>query len=220
MRHELKTDPEVFGAVLRGEKAYEIRLNDRDFAVGDELLLRETVSTGEQMRSGAKLEYTGRSITKHIGHILTGYGLADDWAILNFSASPVAAPQAAGAVSIDSPEFAGRMVCYAMDLTADYACIVEFIDAHAAQQVEKSLADQMALMKKCCETDQAEFNRKWTEQKDRADTAEASLARLVDGIEGLQSYEFFAEGVPASWFLKREVLALLPAKAPTGDSHD
>jgi site-specific DNA-cytosine methylase len=39
--HELKTWPSYFEAILRGEKRHECRLNDRDFAVGDVLVLRE-----------------------------------------------------------------------------------------------------------------------------------------------------------------------------------
>lgn len=39
--HELKTWPEYFEAIKRGAKTFEIRKNDRNFAVGDVLLLRK-----------------------------------------------------------------------------------------------------------------------------------------------------------------------------------
>lgn len=83
--HELKTDPAVFDAVVRGAKTHEIRFNDRAFAVGDLLHLRETAATGEAMRAGAPIEYTGRQALREVSHIQTGYGLADGWVILSFA---------------------------------------------------------------------------------------------------------------------------------------
>lgn len=82
--HILKTDPEVFQAVLSGAKTFEIRLNDRGYAVGDVLGLRETKHTGAEMRAGAPLVYTGRECQRFVSHVLTGYGLADGWCCLSF----------------------------------------------------------------------------------------------------------------------------------------
>ncbi|OMG89509.1 hypothetical protein BIZ92_24280 [Achromobacter xylosoxidans] len=82
--HILKTDPAVFQAVLSGAKTFEIRLNDRGFAVGDVLGLRETKHTGAEMRAGAPLEYTGRECQRFVSHVLTGYGLAEGWCCLSF----------------------------------------------------------------------------------------------------------------------------------------
>ena len=86
--HILKTDPEVFHAVWHGLKTFEIRFNDRNFQVGDSLYLRETTNTGEQMNAGAPLEFTGRTTTKIVSHVLTGYGLMDGWCCLSFAAEP------------------------------------------------------------------------------------------------------------------------------------
>lgn len=92
MNHILKTDPAVFQAVVDGAKTYEIRFNDRGYAVGDELVLRETTRTGAEIAAGAPLEYTGREVTKTVSHVLGGYGLAEGWVNLSFaSASPAPA---------------------------------------------------------------------------------------------------------------------------------
>lgn len=98
--HELKTDPEVFDAVSSGAKTHEIRFNDRDFRVGDRLVLLRTESTGEAMRAGAPLVYTGQRIERVVSHVLSGYGLAEGWVILSFAQSPAqpAAPQPAVAL--------------------------------------------------------------------------------------------------------------------------
>jgi len=86
MVHELKTDPKVFDAVKTGLKTFEIRQNDRDYQVGDVLLLRRTEATGEEMRAGAPLAYSNVSgFGVLVTHILTGpiYGLADGWVIMS-----------------------------------------------------------------------------------------------------------------------------------------
>jgi hypothetical protein len=96
MTHELKTDAAVFQAVREGKKTYEIRKNDRNFRVGDELWLKETRYTGEEMQDkplhndripGKPLEYTGRMIAVTVTHILQGpiYGLMDGWCIMSIA---------------------------------------------------------------------------------------------------------------------------------------
>ena len=89
--HELKTDGEVFQLSWDNKKPYEIRVNDRDFQIGDEIVLRETKHSGESMKEptglsiGEKMPliYTGRRIRQEILSILSDcYGLKDDWCIL------------------------------------------------------------------------------------------------------------------------------------------
>ena len=85
MEHELKTDPEVFDAVSRGEKKFEIRKDDRGFEVGDTLILRKTLHTGLEMAAGAPLCYEGDPLHLCVSYILRGpiYGLADGWVIMS-----------------------------------------------------------------------------------------------------------------------------------------
>jgi Domain of unknown function (DUF3850) len=52
--HELKCWPEFFEALLDGSKTAEVRVNDRDFHVGDTLLLREWYPSPHEV-------YTGRA---------------------------------------------------------------------------------------------------------------------------------------------------------------
>lgn len=75
MCHELKITPQYFDGQLSGTKTFELRFNDREFAVGDTLHLREY----------ADGTYTGREIYRQVSGILAGpcYGLIDGWVILS-----------------------------------------------------------------------------------------------------------------------------------------
>ena len=83
--HELKTDPDVFYALISGRKTYEIRRDDRGFRVGDTLVLRRTVHSGDEMAQGEPLRYTGEEAVRRVTHILEGpaYGIAEGWVILS-----------------------------------------------------------------------------------------------------------------------------------------
>ena len=89
MQHELKTDREVFKAVQDGLKTFEIRKDDRGYQVGDNLTLCETRYTGEEMKAGKPLEYTGAAIDVGVSHILRGpiYGLKEGWVIMSIKSA-------------------------------------------------------------------------------------------------------------------------------------
>jgi hypothetical protein len=87
--HHLKTWPEHFQAVKSGEKKAELRLNDRDFQVGDTLILEEFCPGGtedfydprEDDGHGTREHapcYTGDSLEATVTHMLAGpdFGLA------------------------------------------------------------------------------------------------------------------------------------------------
>ena len=57
-----KTWPELFEAVLSGEKKFDLRLADEEFDVGDVLVLEEWSPEEEK--------YTGRKIEKKISFVM------------------------------------------------------------------------------------------------------------------------------------------------------
>ena len=59
--HELKQQPRYFDCVVDGSKTFEVRKNDRDYKVGDYLLLREWSVAGL---------YSGRETLVKITYIL------------------------------------------------------------------------------------------------------------------------------------------------------
>lgn len=75
--HYVRCWPEPFEAQWTGIKQFEIRENDRDYAIGDSLILQEYVPhTGE---------YTGRELRRTITYI-TQFAQRDDHVVLGTTA--------------------------------------------------------------------------------------------------------------------------------------
>ncbi|ESR10644.1 DUF3850 domain-containing protein [Streptococcus iniae] len=82
-QHMLKCYPEYFEAIMDGTKTFECRYNDRDFKVGDELLLREY-----DPKKGYTYPY--RCIVRKITYILSDFiGLKDGYVILGVINEPI-----------------------------------------------------------------------------------------------------------------------------------
>lgn len=71
--HELKILPQYFVPVKEGKKTFEIRKNDRDFKVGDNLVLKEI-----DKNSG---EYTGKEVSRRITYI-TDYAQKENYIVM------------------------------------------------------------------------------------------------------------------------------------------
>lgn len=74
--HQLKILPEYFEPVKNGLKLFEIRKNDRDYVVGDQLLLEEWTNDEHQA-----VQYTGRSVRALITYI-TDYKQKENYVVL------------------------------------------------------------------------------------------------------------------------------------------
>ena len=61
MKHEIKSEPSYFQPVWVGVKSFEIRQNDRDYKLYDEIVLQEW--------DPEEREYTGREVEGHIVYI-------------------------------------------------------------------------------------------------------------------------------------------------------
>lgn len=62
MIHELKTLPKYFEAVIKGEKLFEVRKNDKNYQLGDLLALNEY--------EAKEKTYTGRSCLVYVDYLL------------------------------------------------------------------------------------------------------------------------------------------------------
>jgi hypothetical protein len=84
-QHLLKTDSEEFDDIAKGLKTFEMRLNDRDYQVDDQLILLKTLFTAAAMKNGSPLYYTGDALRLRVTHILSGpaYGLMEGWVVMS-----------------------------------------------------------------------------------------------------------------------------------------
>lgn len=77
MTHDLKTHPEHFEELWEWRKTFEIRKDDRGYAQGDKLKLREY--------DPVKNEFSGRLIVYRVPHLLRGpaFGLSADTVVMS-----------------------------------------------------------------------------------------------------------------------------------------
>lgn len=76
--HELKIMPKYYSSVADGTKRFELRYNDRNFNIGDTLILREWDG-----------DYTGRKLTCNVDYILNGHnGLDEGYVIMGITKQP------------------------------------------------------------------------------------------------------------------------------------
>ena len=74
--HNLKTWPEYFALMVSGAKKFELRVNDRDFEVGDVLRLEEWHPDTS--------EYSGRSMLVRVTYLIQGaFGLPDNVCVMS-----------------------------------------------------------------------------------------------------------------------------------------
>lgn len=83
--HNLKLNTEFCGAVLSGEKTFEVRKNDRGFQTGD--LIRFIPTDGKSYHSlnGTVIEHAKHEISGHtykITYILNGWGIKNGYVVL------------------------------------------------------------------------------------------------------------------------------------------
>jgi hypothetical protein len=88
--HDLKTWPEFFQAIWEGKKLFELRQNDRNFRVGDILLLREW--------NPDTREYTERCIQAEVTYILHSDILPLGYVVLSLNPKLVKSSQVMKAV--------------------------------------------------------------------------------------------------------------------------
>lgn len=85
MTHELKILPEFYNLVALGIKSWELRFNDRNFAPGDIVILKE-IQAGNKTDLFPNDIYTGRQIKVSIFHVFdkVEFGLQQGYVILSF----------------------------------------------------------------------------------------------------------------------------------------
>jgi hypothetical protein len=86
-QHDLKVWPPYFDPLADGRKPFEVRRDDRPFAVGDELILREWLPVAGIGPLSERGRYTGRALLRRVTYVLRGadaqaFGVAPGFAVL------------------------------------------------------------------------------------------------------------------------------------------
>ena len=84
MTHILRCWPEYMSEIQSRRKKFELRLNDRDYEVGDILHLHE-FDPSANLATGTG--YNGNETRRRVAHILYGpkFGLAEGWCCMSIS---------------------------------------------------------------------------------------------------------------------------------------
>lgn len=81
--HNLKTWPSNYADIKSGKKPFDVRRFDRDYAVGDRLMLQEWDPDGVPDVGDKPGAYTGKSQAVEITYILVGrFGVPADIAVM------------------------------------------------------------------------------------------------------------------------------------------
>lgn len=83
MTHALKTWPSFFKEIINGVKTFEIRKNDRDFKIGDRLLLQEYDPENKS--------YTGKDWDGEIVYVFSDekFGVKKGYVVLGIAESRI-----------------------------------------------------------------------------------------------------------------------------------
>lgn len=93
--HELKCEERFFYDILRGEKRFEVRRNDRDYQVGDALLLKACDFNGNDTKEVRKLLCRVVYMLRHeacpngVPHEFVVLGLAQTVTVVGPSGLPI-----------------------------------------------------------------------------------------------------------------------------------
>lgn len=86
--HELKIYPVFFEDVRFAKKTFDLRKNDRNFGVGDQIIFHEFNPDGEFEDYERERGYTGHHFIARITYILSNFdGLLDSYCILGLIVS-------------------------------------------------------------------------------------------------------------------------------------
>lgn len=83
-RHVLKVDFRYANAILNGKKSFEVRKNDRNFMVGDEVVFKVLIDKGSYV--GAEAAHPLNGIVYRIDYVLNNFeGLAQKYVAFSIS---------------------------------------------------------------------------------------------------------------------------------------